>query len=280
MNFSPLAWPIFPARRARLLVLLLAVAGLVLPRAAVATEPQVLSSRRAVTRVIGYDYLLSLPIGYDAAGAKRWPLLLFLHGSGESGTDVHRVAVNGPPKLLRTDLPLTADESAAARKLAGNFIVVSPQCPDEGVAWEDEPLLDLIDQVLARYHADPDRVYLTGLSMGGYGVWSLALHHADRFAAVAPISGGGNLLDALNVEDGTVPHAAALRRLGFWVFHGAKDDVVPVSEATRMVDLLAKGGVKDLKLTINPDRGHDVWNVVYADLHFYDWLLAHRRSAP
>jgi predicted peptidase len=231
------------------------------------------------TKAAGYESLLSLPRGYDPAAGRRWPLLVFLHGSGESGTDVHRVAVNGPPKLLRTDVTLTPEESAAAVELAENFIVVSPQCPDEGVAWEDDKVLALIDQVQAQFHVDPDRVYLTGLSMGGYGAWSLALRHADRFAAVAPISGGGNYLDALNAADGTAQHAAALRSLGLWVFHGAKDDVVPVSEATRMVDALVKGGAKDVKLTVNADRGHDVWNVVYADVHFYEWLLQHRRGS-
>jgi predicted peptidase len=240
--------------------------------------PKAVTLQQTITRTAGYEALLSLPRGYERSGERRWPLLLFLHGSGESGADVQRVAVNGPPKLLRPGAALNAVEATAAGILAEGFIVVSPQCPDEGLAWEDDRVLALLDTVLASYRVDPDRVYLTGLSMGGYGAWSLALRHADRFAAVAPISGGANLLDALNAEDGTAQHAAALRRLGIWVFHGAKDDVVPVGEATRVVELLVKGGAKDVKLTINPDRGHDVWNDVYADPKFYDWLLQHRRS--
>jgi predicted peptidase len=258
------------------------LASLIFALGAPATEaptgPQVATFRRTITKTAGYESLLSLPRGYNSSTSRRWPLLLFLHGSGESGTDVQRVAVNGPPKLLRPGAALSPAEAAAAQILAENFIVVSPQCSDEGVAWEDDQLLALVDDVLARYRVDPDRVYVTGLSMGGYGVWSLALRHADRFAAVAPISGGANWLDALDAQDGTAPHAAALRQLGIWIFHGAKDDVVPVSEATRLADCLVKGGAKDVKLSINPDRGHDVWNDVYADPKFYAWLLQHIRA--
>jgi len=242
-----------------------------------APGPEVRTFSATTITTLGYECLLSLPRGYADAGATRWPLLVFLHGSGESGHDVHRVAVNGPPKLLDPGAHLTPAEAAAAEILATRFIVVSPQCPDEGVAWLDDHVLTVIDRLLALYQADPDRVYLTGLSMGGYGAWSLALRHADRFAAVAPVSGGANLLDVLNAEDGTLPHVAELRRLGLWVVHGAKDDVVPVSESTRVVDYLRKSGVTDLTLTIVPEHGHDVWNAFYADPRFYDWLLAHRR---
>src|SRR5882757_4227994 len=127
------------------------------------------------TQQLNVGYLLYLPKNYGAPD-KKWPLLLFLHGSGERGTDIWKVAAHGPPRNVtnQTDFP---------------FIVVSPQCP-EGQVWSNDPLLGLLDDITARYAVDTTRVYLTGLSMGGYGAWSLGTTHPERFAALAPICGG------------------------------------------------------------------------------------------
>src|SRR6185312_957721 len=132
-------------------------------------------------QVLAANYLLYLPEGYSADSTQRWPLILFLHGAGERGTNVWLVAKHGPPKIdtTMTNFP---------------FIVVSPQCPD-GKAWSDDVLLALLDQVEAKYRVDTHRVYLTGLSLGGFGTWSLGLHHPERFAAIAPICGGGSFID-------------------------------------------------------------------------------------
>ncbi|HVU18584.1 MAG TPA: PHB depolymerase family esterase [Candidatus Didemnitutus sp.] len=241
--------------------------------------PLTLSVHHQVKSEHGYEALVSLPVGYESSGLRHWPLILFLHGSGESGHDLSHVPVNGPPKLLNPGAKLTDAEANAARILARDFIVVSPQCPDEGIAWLDDDLLATLDEVTAKWRVDADRVYLTGLSMGGYGAWSLGLHHADRFAAVVPISGGANYLDALNAQDGTSPQAKALRHVGIWIVHGAIDPVVPVSEATRLYELLKNSGFDDLRITVVPDHGHDVWNALYADPAFYEWLLQHRRAA-
>ncbi|HEY4301872.1 MAG TPA: PHB depolymerase family esterase [Candidatus Didemnitutus sp.] len=240
--------------------------------------PIAFSVHRKDTASHGYEALVSLPLGYDRAPERRWPLILFLHGSGESGHDLSHVAVNGPPKLLDPHATLTPAEQIAARILAEKFIVVSPQCPDEGIAWRNDDLLATLDGVEAKWRVDPERVYLTGLSMGGYGAWSLGLRHAHRFAAIVPVSGGANYLDALDVQDGTSPEAKAVRRAGIWIVHGAKDNVVPVSEATRLYDLFKDAGFADLRITIVPDHGHDVWNALYADPALYDWLLQHRCS--
>jgi predicted peptidase len=252
--------------------------GAAIATARAASGPEVITATESKNSTAGYVCLLSLPDGYAAARDRQWPLLVFLHGSGECGTEINRIAVNGPPKLLAPGAKLTGAEQAAARFLRENFIVVSPQCRDEGIAWEDESVLAVIDQVQKECRVDPDRVYLTGLSMGGYGAWSLALRHADRFAAVAPISGGANLLDVLNATDGTGPHNAALRRLGLHIYHGARDEVVPPGEDTRIVDRLKAAGFKEVSLTIDPNHGHDVWNGVYADVGFYAWLLQNRRG--
>lgn len=206
------------------------------------------------------SYLLYLPPGYDPAGSKRWPLILFLHGAGERGTDLNKVAVHGPPRMIR--------EGASFP-----FVVVSPQCP-EGEVWSDETLLALLDHVLARLAVDPGRVYLTGLSMGGYGTWSLAVKAPGRFAAVAPICGGGETIRLLLPEPG---QAAAGRKLGVWAFHGGKDSVVPLEESQRMVNAFQAAGCTDIRLTVYPDAEHDSWTETYRNPELFKWFLAHER---
>jgi predicted peptidase len=206
-------------------------------------------------------YLLFLPKGYRAHSQKRWPLIFFLHGAGERGNDVWKVAVHGPPKVVAKDPDFP-------------FIVVSPQCP-EGQIWSSEVLLGLLDKVEQKLNVDRGHVYLSGLSMGGYGSWDLGLSHPDRFAAIVPICGGGQLIPIL-LEEGT--ELEALKSLGVWAFHGGKDPVVPLEESQRMVDLLKKSGVRDVKLTVYPEAGHDSWTEAYNDPELYKWLLSHQRK--
>ncbi len=213
------------------------------------------------TQRLEAKYLLFLPQGYDAKPNERWPLILFLHGAGERGSDVWKVATHGPPKHVAThpDFP---------------FIIVSPQCP-EGQIWSNDVLLGLLDEVTRKYHVDTSRVYLTGLSMGGYGTWDLGLRYPEKFAAIVPICGGGELITVL-LSSGE--NAQALKTLGVWAFHGAKDPVVPPEESQRMVSILQRTGVKDVKLTMYPEAGHDAWTETYANPELYDWLLKHRRA--
>jgi predicted peptidase len=198
-------------------------------------------------------YLLYLPPGYQSKGHK-WPLILFLHGAGERGDDLQLVKKHGPPKIVESkpDLP---------------FIVVSPQCP-AGDWWTDkvEVLINLLDDIVARYDVDPERVYLTGLSMGGYGTWALASAYPDRFAAIAPICGGGKRFMAARLKDVPV-----------WAFHGAKDNVVPLRESEEMINAIKNRG-GDARLTVYPDAGHDSWTASYDNQQLYDWFLSHRRS--
>jgi predicted peptidase len=210
---------------------------------------------------IDLKYLLYLPKGYEAKSDKKWPLILFLHGAGERGTNVWKVATHGPVKHVtpETDFP---------------FIVVSPQCL-EGRVWSNEPLMALLDDIMRTYPVDKSRVYLTGLSMGGYGTWSLGLEHPERFAAIAPICGGGEWVKALL---GSRDNPEAFKSLPIWAFHGAKDDTVPLSESQRMVDTVKKLGVKEVKLTVYPEANHNSWTETYKNPELYQWFLQHERK--
>lgn len=220
-------------------------------------NPQTFETR--ITREIGARYLLFLPRDYQARGAKRWPLIFFLHGAGERGTNVWLVAKHGPPKIVKEkpDFP---------------FIVVSPQCP-EGQTWSNDALLALLEHVTRKYKVDDGRIYLTGLSMGGFGTWSLGLERPEKFAAIAPICGGGDTLKIL-LPDAT--RTRALKTLPVWVFHGAKDPVVNPDESKRMVEALKKIG-NDVKFTVYPDAAHDSWTEAYNNPALYDWFLDHQR---
>src|SRR4028119_329769 len=161
------------------IVILTLLAGLALaPALARAQEKERQKAQvleKTVTKVLKVGYLLYLPEAYGKDPNQKWPLVVFLHGSGESGSDLEKLKAHGPPKLI-------------AQGKAFPFIVVSPQAPD-GVrrGWDVEVLNALLDDMLAKYSVDTDRVYLTGLSMGGYGTWSWATANPERFAAVAPI---------------------------------------------------------------------------------------------
>ena len=206
------------------------------------------------------DYLLFLPQGYDAKAGRHWPLILFLHGAGERGTNVWKAATHGPSKYAaaHADFP---------------FIMVSPLCPKDQV-WSKDILLALLNEIIGRYAVDTNRIYLTGLSMGGYGTWDLGLTHPEKFAAIVPICGGGQIISVLlSSRD----KAAALKSLGVWAFHGGKDPVVPLEESQRMVDALKKVGVRDVKLTVYPEAGHNSWTEAYKNPELYHWLLQHER---
>ena len=142
------------------------------------------------------------------------------------------------------------------------FVLVSPQCP-EGIWWSVDVLCALLDEVLSKYRIDEERVYLTGLSMGGFGTWSLAMARPEQFAAIAPICGGGDPDQVRRIKDVPV-----------WVFHGAKDGLVPVQKSEEMVRALeACGG--DVKLTVYPEAAHDSWTETYDNPDLYAWFLDH-----
>jgi predicted peptidase len=196
-------------------------------------------------------YLLFLPAAY-AGHAQRWPLLLFLHGAGERGYDLQRVKRHGVAHIVEEQPEFP-------------FIVVSPQCPPRD-AWAPEPLLALLDAIAQHYDVDPERCSVTGLSMGGFGTWAVALAAPARFAAIAPICGGG--------DPGRV---GALRHLPVWAFHGACDPIVPLQRSVEMVEALRQCG-GNVQFTVYPEAGHDAWTATYANPALYTWFLAYTRG--
>ncbi len=211
------------------------------------------SAQRLKTTIpVQLDYLLYLPPDYKKQD--KWPLLLFLHGAGERGDDIELVKIHGPPKLIAEgkDFP---------------FIVVSPQSP-KNRWWRPHELTALLDDIADRYKVDEDRVYCTGLSMGGFGTWSLAFYAPDRFAALVPICGGGETY-----------WAKQLAHVPVWAFHGAKDTGVPPARSEQMVEALKKAN-GNVKLTVYPEAGHDSWTETYNNPNLYKWLLQQRRIKP
>jgi len=202
---------------------------------------------------VKYDYLLYLPKGYEEKGSKKWPLVIFLHGMGERGSDVNKVKIHGIPKL--------------AEKKEFPFVAVSPQCPLT-TDWRRETanLNAFLDEILEKNAVDPDRVCLTGLSMGGYGTWMWGCANPERFAALVPICGGGD-----------PSKAAAIKDIPTWVFHGAKDRAVPIKKSEEMVEAIkAAGG--DPRFTVYPEAGHDSWTVSYDNPELYEWILKQARK--
>jgi predicted peptidase len=210
--------------------------------------------QKEITKKVSLKYLLYLPKGYGEKKDQKWPLMLFLHGAGERGDDINLVKKHGPPKLID-----------AGKEFP--FIVVSPQCPTS--SWWPEQvdaLVALLDDVQSKYAVDSSRVYLTGLSMGGFGTWTLACRYPDRFAALAPICGGGERY-----------LASRLKNVPTWVFHGAKDPVVPLQSSSEMVEALKKAG-GNVQFTVYPDAQHDSWTETYNNPKLYEWFLSHRKN--
>jgi len=199
-------------------------------------------------------YLLHLPAG--VATRRDWPLIVFLHGSGERGDDLDLVRRQGLPRRLDEGFDLPA-------------VVLSPQCPD-GQVWAQQypAVMALVDAVMADVGVDPDRVLLTGLSLGGAGAVHLAATHPERFAALVPICGPWTFYYV-------TPRMA---RLPLWVFHGEDDPVVSVEDSRRLVAAVdALGG--SARLTTYPGVAHDAWTRAYATDELFTWMLAQRRRS-
>ncbi len=196
-------------------------------------------------------YLLYEPPGW---AEEPRPFVLFLHGAGERGSDAARVATHGIPR-----------EIEHGRNFP--FVAVSPQCPHAS-AWVDlcDPLLAMMEELIEDLELDPRRIYLTGISMGGFGAWKLAAAKPSRFAALVPICGGGD-----------PTWAPRLRDLPTWVFHGADDPIVSVRHSAIMVEALQELGAP-VRFTVYPGVGHDSWTQTYEKAELYDWLLGQRRT--
>ena len=198
------------------------------------------------------NYLLYIPQNKPDNGL--YPLLLFLHGSDERGNDLKILKRNGPPSFLdnKSDFP---------------FVVVSPQCP-RNRDWDTQSLLSLLDHIEQTITIDKNKVYVTGLSMGGFASWKLAQAAPERFAAIAPICGGGDL-----------ERLCIMRDVSVWAFHGAKDTAVPYNESERLVQRL-KEFQADVNFTLYPEAGHDSWTSTYQNKELYKWLLSKSKHKP
>ena len=214
-------------------------------------------------------YRLLKPADVNASGGKH-PLLLFLHGAGERGAD-NRAQLEHGKEMMQT----------AAREYGA--IVLAPQCP-QGRKWAEvdwsklthkmpekpsRPMrltLELIAKMQKQYPIDPDRLYVMGLSMGGYGTWDIIQRKPDLFAAAVPICGGGDVAAADRIK-------AAV-----WAFHGDKDTAVPVIRSRKMIQAIRAAGGKP-KYTEYPGVGHNSWDAAFKDPEMLKWLFSHRRNA-
>jgi len=218
-----------------------------------------------------YRYQVFVTSNYDSH--KAWPVVLSLHGSGERGSD----------GLLQTEVGM----GRAIRYAGANFpfIVVFPQCRRDRF-WTDPDMqtvaLTALNQTIREFHGDPERIYLTGLSMGGYGVYEIALHNPGKFAAYVAICGGLHpLKDYPNLHSSLIsdraiidPYAEVARRIGktpIWIFHGADDPTVPVAESRKMANAIQLAG-GNVHYTEYPGVPHNSWDKAYADPELIKWL--------
>lgn len=221
-------------------------------------------------------YRMLKPDRYGKAGQERYPLVIFLHGLAERGTDNQKQLCNG----------VEAFAGDAARKNHPCFLMV-PQCPPDGL-WcritaaadtrrnlplaqnPTEPaalVLELIDAVCRDYRVDTDRIYLTGVSLGGYGTWDLIARRPELFAAAMPVCGGGD-----------PAQAGKLAHMPVWAFHGDHDPLVPVERSRDMITALQKAGGKP-NYTEYKDANHDSWTPTYKNPDVLEWLFRQRKES-
>ncbi len=219
-----------------------------------------------------YPYAVYVPRGYNPS--RPWPLVLFLHGMGESGSDGVRPIIQGIGSAIQWN-----SERWPA-------IVVFPQKPTGNSEWEqhDAAVMAILQTVRRAYRVDDDRIYLTGLSQGGHGTWVLGARHRELWAALVSVCGYATSpsraakLDLPPAYFGTAEGlATAIGDLPFWLFHGEADDVVPPEEARTMASALATAGYTP-RVTIYPSVNHNAWDRAYAEEDLPRWLLSQRRS--
>lgn len=196
------------------------------------------------------NYLLYLPNEYDQS-EQVFPLVLFLHGAGERGDDLENLKIHGIPKLINEGRSFP-------------FISLAPQCPNDGY-W-DKPeyvstLISLVKTVMKDTRVDPKRVYGTGLSMGGLGILAIAIKDPELFSAIIPICGGADL-----------EKIQRLNKLPMWIFHGDRDDVIPLDNSISIYQSLRSVN-ENVFLTVYAGVDHDSWTETYENDDIYDWLL-------
>ena len=219
-----------------------------------------------------YPYQVYVPANWTKA--KKWPVILFLHGAGERGND----------GLIQTEVGI----GSAIRRHPDRIpaVVVMPQCAIN--RWWLQPemqaqALKALEQTMKEFNGDPTRTYLTGLSMGGNGTWAIASANPGKFAAIAPVCAPARISPKYGVqvnpedmsEERYKTYAAKIGKTPVWVFHGDADPVVPVTESRLMVEALKAAG-NDVRYNEYPGVGHDSWNKAYAEPELFTWLLSHQ----
>jgi hypothetical protein len=202
-----------------------------------------------------YPYLSYTPKDYNADTTKMWPLIIYLHGGSDRGTDLNKLYSSGIP-----------DQIYRGREFP--FVIAAPQCPEHLRFSTDNWFENFYKEISAKFRIDTNRVYLTGMSLGGSGTWYLAARYPDVFAAIAPMSGFTSHMDFID------DNLDKLINTPIWAFHGKMDHVVPFEETQRIINKL-DGKNKDLKFTIEPEVGHWINWLVYPNQELYDWFLTH-----
>ena len=208
-------------------------------------------------RKVSYPYLPYLPKDYNTDSLKRWPLIIYLHGGSQRGTDLTKLYDSGIPDQIY-------------RGRAFPFVIISPLCPLHLRWTTDDWFGNFFREITGKYRIDTTRVYLTGLSLGGNGTWYIAEKYPEKFAAIAPISGFTGETDYIE------KNINKLIDMPIWAFHGKIDDVVPFEETERMVKKL-EGKNRNLKFTAEPEMGHGINWIVYPGEELYDWFLKFQR---
>lgn len=200
-----------------------------------------------------YPYLAYTPQGYSKNSSKEWPLIIYLHGSSCKGNNLEKLKKYGPPYYLERGMQVDA-------------IVISPQCPSNKNWTVGTWFESFYKELKSKYNIDPSRVYLTGMSLGGFGTWDLASRYPDIFAAIVPLCGGGRTNMVEKMKD-----------IPTWVFHGDQDQKVKISRSTEMVNAMKDLG-SEPKFSILKGQGHGIQRV-YSDQTVYEWLLSHQKKA-
>jgi predicted peptidase len=212
-----------------------------------------ISDEKETVSVEKMKYYLYFPKGYEEEKNDKFPLLLFLHGGGESGGELEELKTNGPPKLL-----------AEGKEFP--FLILAPQNPHKKKWWNTRAVMQLLDTIIATNRVDTDRIYLTGLSRGGGAAWELAVQYPDKFAALAVVCGMT-----------PVPYASWINKnMPIWVFHGTEDKSIPISESEDMVKRLEEMGY-DVTFTRYEGVGHNAWVKAYTTEELYTWFMKQKR---
>lgn len=214
---------------------------------------------KQIKKTLRLNYLIYLPSQMDGQADQNWPLVIFLHGAGERGTDLERVKMHGLTKMVE-----------AGKEFP--FILAAPQCPSESF-WDRQ--LDELDSLLAEllrtYSINTEQIYLTGLSMGGYGTWHWAERRPHAFAAIVPICGGAMPMLGFPERIKKISHVPV------WTFHGADDEVVPLSNSQELVDVLREHN-GNVRFTVYEGVGHDSWIRAYQEPELIPWLLKQKNK--